>query len=232
MKPNNVRPVLLVFSLLAGSFAHAADQPTQRELDNLRKVMEENFAACNREDVDALIDNHHPLVPQELLGRLRGEAEQCFKETDVKVRLVGFLLTYYENPASPALMKIAQVSNSPACNAYAVVWQLTLPADHSYADLEEYPADMSSEYRHMSAMLPCCQFVQYTIQLSYDYKARKWKSYAIQGQVEAVHQWPKNLREIMRGETAPTDCKMGVCPEPLVSSRNKGGSPKQPKKRP
>ena len=213
MKREALWAAFLIASLLGGQPV-SADQPTQKDLDALRAVMEENFAACNSEDIKALIANHHPLIDKDKLAELRQEAEQCFEETDVRVRLVSFIVNYYEDPMAPGRVQMAQRANIWTTSAEAEIVQLTLPSDHSYADLEEYPAQFSTDFRHKSAMLPSSQLVKYTSRFAYDYKARKWKSLGIISKVEPVNQWPDNTREIMRGEPAFTTCRGGIASEP------------------
>lgn len=194
------------------------DDVTQRDVDELRALVEENFAACNREDVKALLATHHPLTPQAELAELGREAEQCFRDTDVRVRLVSMMIKDFHDPRNPHRAQLAIRANRGVCDADAEIVQLTLPSDHSYADLEEYPAQLSTDFRHRSAMLPSSQLVKYTVRFWYDYKARKWKMLGIISKVEPVGQWPENIRGIMQGEPPFANCYSGICPSPLVNS--------------
>ena len=196
----------------------AGETPTQREVDNLRDALLENFAACNREDVKGVLDSHHSLTAREQLEELRKEAEECFAETNIRVRLVSMIVHSYENPLTPGNVKIAQRANIPTSSAYADVVQLTLPSDHSYADLEEYPAELSSDYRHDSAMLPSHQLVSYTIRFAYDYRAKRWKVFRIVSNVTPVNKWPEDIREIMEGQLAPAMSRDGIASEPAPKS--------------
>ena len=110
--------------------------------------------------------------------------------------------------------KIGMRAATPCCSAEADIVQLTLPADHSYADLEEYPAQLSSFYRHNSASLPESQLVQYTLRLDYDFRGRRWKVHKIISRPVAVSEWPENIREIVQGEVAVPLSRNGVKPEP------------------
>lgn len=202
-------------SLLVLVFGHpicVADQPTQRDIDQLRDAVLENFKAQNDEDLDALIASIHPLTDPKQLAELRAECEKLFEETNVRVRLVSMIVNNVNDPVANA--KIGMRAAIPCCSAEADIVQLTLPADHSYADLEEYPAQLSSFYRHNSASLPESQLVQYTLRLDYDFRGRRWKVHKIISRPVAVSEWPENIREIMQGEVAVPLSRNGVKPEP------------------
>lgn len=208
----------MVVVLGVGSFAFAGEPPTQREVDNLRRALLDNFEAQSREDVQGVLNSLHPLVSREQQDELKRELESCFEETNISIRLVSMNVHSYENPMTPGNLKMAQRANGPLCAAYADVVQLTLPATHSYADLEEYPAELTSEYRHNSAMLPTHQLVAYTVRFEYDYRARKWKLLRIVSNVVPVNQWPENTREIMQGAEPTTTCRDGICSSPLINA--------------
>jgi hypothetical protein len=217
MKKNFYWVFMVALSAVAGPLL-AGESPTQREVDNLRDALLENFAACNREDVKGVLDSHHSLTAKDKLEELRKEAEECFAETNIRVRLVSMTVHSYENPLTPGNVKIAQRANIPTSSAYADVVQLTLPSDHSYADLEEYPTELSSDYRHDSAMLPSHQLVSYTIRFGYDYRAKRWKVFRIVSKVTPVNQWPEDIREIMEGQLAPAMSRDGITSEPAPKS--------------
>lgn len=214
MNLNHCGAVLLVFGLLAGSFAHAGDPVTQRDVDELRALVEENFAACNREDVKGVLATFHPKVPQDLVEEFKREFKQCFEETDVRIRLVSIMVNDFHDPRNPNYRQLDMRSPRGQCVADAEVVQLTLPADHSYADLEEYPADLSTDFRHKSAMLPSNQLVKYTIRFWYDYGAKRWKMAGIISVVQPVGKWPENIRGIMQGEPPFANCSSGITSKP------------------
>lgn len=212
-----MKPVTAVILAMALSVFARADEPTQADVDQLRGLVDENFAACNREDVKGVLATFHPGLPPELVAELKQEAEKCFDETDVRVRLVKFHVNYWEDPTASGRVRMAAISGR-AATADAEVVQLTLPSDHSYADLDEYPAQLSTDFRNQSALLPKHQLVEYTVRYWYDYKARKWKMAGIISPVRPLHEWPQNIREIMRGEPVDSTCRGGVCPSPMVNS--------------
>jgi hypothetical protein len=224
MTVSSSKPVLALVTAAAclvamlNSRAHA-DQPTQKDIDQLRDAVLANFDAQNREDVDDLIASIHPLSDPAQLAELRAECEKLFEEADIRIRLVSMIVNDYNDPAANAA--IGMRANIPTCSAYADVVQLTLPADHSYADLEEYPAQMSSFYRHNSASLPESQLVQYTLRFDYDYKGRRWKVHKIVSRPVPVKEWPDNIREVMQGENAQPLSRHGVRPEPSRGGNRK-----------
>lgn len=199
----------VVFAMLAlVATVAAASQPTQRDIDQMRESLTAHFDAQSREDLDATVNTLSPraLANADEIAELRRECATLFEETNLKLRLVSLHVYDYSPP------------NITGC-AYADVVQLTLPSEHSYADLEEYPAQLSSFYRHNSAALPESQLVKYTLRFDYDGRARTWKPTRIISPPRAVTSWPENTRDVMQGaEVAPT-CRTGVCNNTLI--RNK-----------
>jgi hypothetical protein len=185
-----------------------ANQPTQKDIDQMRDSLIANFDAQSREDVDAMIATISPKGQQMAgpteMAELRRETEALFEETNLKLRLVSLHVYDYSPPSVTGC-------------AYADVVQLTLPAEHSYADLEEYPADMSSLWRHHSAALPTSQLVHYVLRFDYDPKARTWKTSRIVEPPKPVNNWPENTRDIMEGATVTPTSRTGIKAEP---SRN------------
>lgn len=210
-----------VFCLLCTGTAFPGETPTQAEVDRLRDALLENFNAQNREDVKGVVNSLHPRVSREEGEQLARELESCFEETNVRLRLVSMNVHSYEDPSNPGRIKIGRMSNGHACSAYADVVQLSLPSDHSYADLDEYPGELSSDYRHNSAMLPTHQLVAYTVRFEYDYAARppQWKVFRIVSKVTPVNSWPENIRGIMQGEQATTTSRDGIASEPTPKRR-------------
>jgi len=135
------------------------------------------------------------------MAELRRETEALFEETNLKLRLVSLEVYDYSPPNISGI-------------AYADVVQLTLLAEHSYADLEEYPADMSSLWRHHSAALPTSQLVHYVLRFDYDPRTRTWKPTRIVEPPKPVSQWPENTREIMAGATITPTSRTGIKAEP------------------
>lgn len=199
---------------LIGSVSLGADQPTQKDLDEILALMQANFDACNREDVKAILATHHPMVPADMLDKFAQEAKECFADADVRFRLARLNVTYFENPWLPGRVKIASMANTYTTTSEIEVIQLTLPSDHSYADLDEYPAELSSDFRHNSALLPTHQVVEYTVQLGYNYRAKKWQIVRTISVVQPIVEWPENTRQIMQGEPPEVFSRHGVASEP------------------
>ena len=178
-----------------------ANQPTQRDIEQMRDSLIANFDAQSREDVDAMIATLSPKGQQMAgpteMAELRDECKKLFEETNLKLRLVSLNVYDYSPPSITGC-------------AYADVVQLTLPAEHSYADLEEYPADMSSLWRHHSAALPTSQLVKYVLRFDYDPKARTWKPSRIVEPPKPVGQWPENTRDIMEGAAVTPTSRTGI----------------------
>jgi hypothetical protein len=213
-------PCVAAISLLAASTL-AGETPTQAEVDRLREALLENFNAQNREDTKGVVNSLHPRVAREDGETLARELESCFEETNVRLRLVSMNVHSYEDPSNPGRIKIGRMSNGHGCSAYADVAQLTLPSDHSYADLDDYPGELSSDCRHNSAMLATHQLVAYTVRFEYDYAARppQWKVFRIISKVTPVNAWPENIRGIMQGEPATTTSRNGIASEPTPKRR-------------
>jgi hypothetical protein len=201
---------LLLIVVCLTAVAHGQNQPTQKDIDQMRDSLVANFDAQSREDVDAMIATISPKGQQMAgpteMAELREESLKLFEETNLKLRLVSLHVYDYSPPS---------VSGC----AYADVVQLTLPSEHSYADLEEYPADMSSLWRHHSGALPTSQLVKYVLRFDYDPKDRTWKPTRIVEPPKPVSNWPENTQEVMHGKVADPTSRTGVCSNGRCSNR-------------
>ncbi len=188
----------LALALGVASIA-TANQPTQKDIDQMRESLVAHFDAQSREDLDAMVNTLSPraLANAAEIAELRRETAALFEETNLKLRLVSLHVYDYSPP------------NITGC-AYADVVQLTLPSDHSYADLDEYPSQLSSFYRHNSAALPESQLVKYVLRFDYDPRGRTWKPTRIVERPKPVSSWPDNIREIMQGEEIEPTSRTGV----------------------
>jgi len=176
-----------------------ANQPTQKDVDQMRDIIVANFDAQSNEDLQALMAtfSHRAFDSPQEVAEFQRELVALFEETNLKVRLVSLHVYDYSPPSITG-------------QAFADVVQLTLPSEHSYADLEEYPAEMSSFWRHNSASLPQWQLVKYVQQFDYDYRARRWKMTRIVSPPRQVSEWPENTREVMQGEVIEPTSRTGV----------------------
>jgi hypothetical protein len=150
-----------------------------------------------------------------MLDRFDQESAAVFEEADIRYRLASLKVMYFENPFVPGRMRMAAMApNAIAARCEIEVVQVTLPSDHSYADLDEYPAQLSTDFRHNSALLPTHQVVEYTVKLGYNYRAKKWQIVGTISKVQPVTEWPENTREIMQGEPPEVFSRHGVASEP------------------
>lgn len=209
------RLLTVVWLFVVGTATATSATPTQRDLDEILALMQENFDACNRGDVKAVRATHHPEIPDFMLDQFDREAEVVFGEMKMCYRILGLGVAYFENPWEGGRARDGMASPNAALTQCEVeVVQLTLPAEHSYADLEEYPTELSTEFRHNSALLPSHQVVVYTVKLGYNYRAKKWQILGTISTVQALGVWPKNTREIMQGGRPAMvyrDCSNGQC---------------------
>jgi hypothetical protein len=226
MSLNAPKPVLVLamaamcLMALLSPLAHA-DQPTQKDLEEILALMQANFDACNREDVNAIRATHHPMVPAAMLDKFEQEAKESFAEADVRFRLARLKVMNFQNPWLPGRVKMASVANTYTTTSEIEVIQVTLPSDHSYADLDEYPAQLSTDFRHKSALLPTHQVVEYTVKLGYNYRAKKWQIVGTISKVQPVTEWPENTREIMQGEPPEVFSRHGVASEPAPQRKGR-----------
>lgn len=199
--------------------ALGGDQPTAADVKQLHAIMQENFDACNREDVQAARATHHPAIPAYMLDRFDQESAAVFGETDVRYRIASMKIMYFENPLAPGRLRMAAIGPDKAITTSEIeIVQITLPSDHSYADLDEYPAQLSNDFRHNSALLPTHQVVVYTVKLGYNYRVKKWQILGTISKVQPITEWPGNMREVMQGQPPAVSCQNGQCPSPFINS--------------
>lgn len=195
--------VLLLVSVLSIGFAGPvwAENPTADEIAALRGVVEENFRAQTEEDLKAVMATISKQVPADTRAELAAELEACFKDTDLQLKLVKFEISSYQHPNR----------KGPSATAVAEVTQLTTKKTYSYSDLGEYPSELSSYYRHNSAMLPETELVRYALKLIHDGRSG-WKAYKIISKVKPVGRWPKNVEQVMSPDYKPAaTCATGNC---------------------
>lgn len=179
----------------------AAEDPTAAEIAALRSVVEDNFRAQTEEDLPGVLATLSRQVPADVREEFARELKSCFEDTDLQLKLVSLEIFSYQHPAR----------KGPAATAVIEVVQLTTQKTYSYADLGEYPADLSSEYRHNSAILPKTELVKYSLKLIHDGRAG-WKAYKIISDVRPQGRWPKNVEEIMSPAYKPrATCSTGSC---------------------
>jgi hypothetical protein len=179
----------------------AADHPTAEDVAALRAVVEANLAAQTDGDVKALMATISPLVS----GQQRAELEREFRDyikldTNLQFRLLSLQVTTFYSPWRNETATNRTVARKGGCSAIAEVVQLTVPKGISHIELAEYPKDLTSTFRHNSAMLPSSEVVKYTMKFEYDFQDRRWKAYKIISAVKPVARWPENVEGVLRGE--------------------------------
>ncbi len=127
----------------------------RREAEKMRKVLEENFRACNEENIKALMATQSPTMPG--LAEFHRESLKMFAETDVYLSLNSFELIRYRPPF-----------------AVARVVQVTLPRDEKD---REAGSVLQQEYRGNTALLPEWERAVYTQQFKKE--GGKWRLHGI-----------------------------------------------------
>lgn len=199
--PFTFRLALTLGCVLGIAAPVAADHPTAEDVAALRAVVEANLAAQTDGDVKALMATISPLVS----GQQRAELEREFREyielkTDLQFRLLSLDVSTFYSPWRKDPATGRTVARKGGCSAYAEVVQLAVPKGISHLELADYPKDLTSTYRHNSAMLPSAEVVKYSLKFEYDFQARCWKTYKIISAVKPVTRWPANTQDVLRGE--------------------------------
>jgi hypothetical protein len=195
--------VLIAFlTMFSQQLTNGAEPNVQRIEAGCRAILEDNFQACNDENVKALIKtcSRYTGTREEGLEFMQ-EAQSMFDETDVYMRLTGFKLIKVEGPF-----------------AYAYVNQLTLPAAQKDAP-RTGNAELSGYFRHNSGLLPKWQEVQYLQKFHFD--AGKWKVHRLVSEPVRVEAGVD-----LDAKTAPvqissprSNCPNGKCSMPFVTVR-------------
>lgn len=187
-------------SVLAVVLPTAADHPTAEDIAALRAVVEENLAAQTEGDVKTFMNTISPLVS----GQQRAELEREFRdyialETNLQFRLLSLDVTTFYSPYRKDSATGRIGPRRGGCSAVAEVVQLAVPKGISHMELSDYPKDLTTTFRHNSAMLPSAEVVRYTLKFEYDFQARRWKAYKITSNVRPVTRWPENTQDVLRG---------------------------------
>jgi hypothetical protein len=149
------------------AFAEEAKAPklpaaVQSEVEKIQKVLEENFRACNEENIRALMATISPTMPG--LAEFHNESLKMFADTDVYLSLDSFELIGYRPPF-----------------AVARVVQVTLPRDEKD---REAGSELQQRYRGNTALLPEWERAVYTQQFKKE--GGKWRLYGI---IEVPSEW-------------------------------------------
>jgi hypothetical protein len=187
-----------------------ADQPTAEDVAALRAAVEANFEAHTNGDLKALMKTLAPRVT----GQQRAEFENEFREyikldTNLQIRLLSLDVNNFSSPYIKDSKTGRTVPRKGGCYATAYVVQLTVPKGISHAELADYPKELSTDYRHSSAMLPSSEVVKYRLSFQYDYQDRRWKTFRITSKVRPVTRWPANTQDVLRGEEPDVTSRTG-----------------------
>lgn len=192
-----------LFGLLAltMSLSAVADQPTAEDVAALRAAVEANFEAHTNGDLKALMKTIAPRIA----GQQRAEFENEFREytkldTNLQFRLLSLDVINYSSPWRKDSTTGRMKPRMDGCYATAEVVQLTVPKGISHAELADYPKELSTDYRHSSAILPSSEVVKFTLSFQYDYQDRHWKCFRITSKVRPVTRWPTNTQDVLQGE--------------------------------
>jgi hypothetical protein len=188
----------------------AADHPTAEDVAALRAVVEENLAAQTEGDVKAFMNTISPLVSNQQRAELEREFREYIKlDTNLQFRLLSLDVTTFYSPVRQDPATGRAVARKGGCSAVAEVVQLAVPKGISHIELADYPKDLTSTFRHNSAMLPSSEVVKYTLKFEYDFQARRWKAYKIISAVKPVTRWPENTQDILRGGEPDVTARTG-----------------------
>lgn len=136
---------IVLATLLFPSLAYASDE------DEMREILQANFAACNEEDVDALMDTCSVDMPDR--PGFRRESEILFREKDLHYSLVDFRVTKKDG-------------------GYAEAWVVqTTHAEDRSSDTEG-----RRRFRNGTTLLPQEECVEYFVSFKKD--GGKWKCLA------------------------------------------------------
>lgn len=164
----------LLVQLCTSAYALDPDSPAaQREAKKMRAVLEENFQACNEENLKKLMGTTSRFTgTQQEMAEFAAEAKQMFEDTDVYMRLVDFELTDFSPPI-----------------AYATVIQLTLPADEKGSDEDLANRKLgTTHFRSNSALLPEYELCSY--RQRFNFEGGKWKVHKVVSRPVKA-EWPK-----------------------------------------
>ncbi len=199
-----MKPFMAFVVLVCSGVVFGADvnSPTAKQAgEQMRAALEANFQALTAEDLPALMatTSRYSGSPAEV-AEFKQEAQQMFADTDVYVRLVNFQLVKFQPP-----------------RAYAIVQQLTLPADEA----DHQPRQGKLNFRHHSALLPEYQLVEY--KQRFNFENGEWKVHRIVTPPVPSGTWSSRFTadgNDRSGQTAK-NCPDGKCSTPFVRVRTK-----------
>lgn len=147
--------------------------------DDIRAVLEQNFATTSAEDLPGLMGTLDRQLPQR--DEFEREAKQVFADTDLYLRVQEFELLAVKGPW-----------------AAARVVQLTLPADE---DDREVGTDQQLFYRRHSMLLPEYDLVEYT--QTFHKSGGKWRLWLVTTQPQQARGATQGVTMVESEEIGP-----------------------------
>ncbi|NDD53229.1 hypothetical protein EBZ39_05045 [bacterium] len=183
--------LVLALAFVSGCVFAAVVNGADTDAEKIRAVLEDNFQACNKEDLELLMDTQARGLCKADLDQFRQEAKDMFADTDVYLRLEEFELVKKQLPF-----------------AAARVVQVTLPADEN---VRNNPNERQRFYRNHTMLLPEYERVEY-IQ-TFKKEGGKWRLWQIVTKPSPVEKGGDR-------QTAPVvaDCPNGQCRKQRPSS--------------
>jgi hypothetical protein len=165
----------ILTSACASVLADAPNSPiAQREAEQMRAVLEENFQAYNEENLKKLLGTTSRFTDTpEQMAQFAAEAKMMFEDMDVYMRLVDFELIKFQPP-----------------RAYAKVTQLTLLAEEKGTEAERGGRKVgTTDFRSKSALLP--EYELCTYKQRFNFEGGTWEVHRVVSQPEMAT-WPKS----------------------------------------
>ena len=200
----------ILLAALSQSLQARAEHPPAEAMAALRAVVEANFAAQTAGDVKGMMATISPRIAGQQRLEFEREVRDYVKlDTGLQLRLLSMKVSNYYAPWMKSSTTGRIVARQGGCSAVADVVQLTVPKGISYVELADYPKELSTDYRHNSAMLPSTEVVTYTLKFEFDFRDRRWKVFRITSKVRPVARWPKNVEAVLQGEPPEITSIMG-----------------------
>lgn len=118
--------------------------------EDMRVILQANFAACNAEDVEALMDTCSVDMPNR--EEFRRESQTLFREKDIHYSMQEFEVTYVDGDYAEA--RVVQ---------------------STYVEDRKSDSDSRAKFRNGTTLLPLEECVEYMVAFKKD--GRAWKCY-------------------------------------------------------
>lgn len=118
--------------------------------EEMHQILSDNFAACNEEDIESLMDTCSVDMPDR--AGFRKESQMLFGEKNIHYSLVDFKVTLVDED-------------------YAEAWVVQA----TYCDERESDTEQRTQFRNGTTLLPKEEVVEYMVSFKRD--GAKWKCY-------------------------------------------------------